>query len=390
MSITSSILAILLCLGMFQGISFGVMLIRHKGGNGLANRLLAILLWVLSYQMLVRILRLFGIGYYDEWYYVSLDVTWVYGALVYFYVLAMSTPAFQFRGKDRWHLLPLVIQMGFSLFVRLQNLYWDGTRESLSWAGYWGYVVWMNLPTHAIISSALILVYVWQARKHLKRMEEEVAWEPAQIQWIRQILWAFSIGFSIVLAILLIDLVQFTLISERDYFYFIRFYFYPYLIGLSVLTYWLGIAGFQRRNLSGVAEKPKETVEQDPKLQALAERLEAGMREEHWYRDPELTLNGLAGLLGVKPYLLSKSIREVLGTKFSDYVNLLRIAEVQRLLGHPAHQNHTLLSIAFEAGFNSKSSFQRAVKKHLGHSPKELKPESKGSISESLPQTPKN
>ncbi|MEL7065514.1 MAG: helix-turn-helix domain-containing protein, partial [Bacteroidota bacterium] len=65
----------------------------------------------------------------------------------------------------------------------------------------------------------------------------------------------------------------------------------------------------------------------------------------------------------------------------NEYVNTWRVKEVQQLLKEPQNQKYTLLSIALEAGFNSKSSFNRAVKKHLGISPSELKTFSEDSIS---------
>ena len=59
--------------------------------------------------------------------------------------------------------------------------------------------------------------------------------------------------------------------------------------------------------------------------------------------------------------------------KFSDYINAYRVSEVKELVNKPENKSYTLLSIAYDAGFNSKSSFNRAVKKHLGVSPSELK-----------------
>ncbi|MEM9930123.1 MAG: helix-turn-helix domain-containing protein, partial [Bacteroidota bacterium] len=60
-------------------------------------------------------------------------------------------------------------------------------------------------------------------------------------------------------------------------------------------------------------------------------------------------------------------------TKFSDYINQLRIAELKRQLQDPDKAHYTLLSLAYDAGFNSKASFQRAVKKYEGLSPSQLK-----------------
>ena len=78
----------------------------------------------------------------------SVEFNWIYGALIYFFVKAYVTPKFRLNFKRDWiHFLPVIIEFLWSNYIKSQNFYWDGTRESLSWLGYWGYVVWMHYPT---------------------------------------------------------------------------------------------------------------------------------------------------------------------------------------------------------------------------------------------------
>ena len=84
-------------------------------------------------------------------------------------------------------------------------------------------------------------------------------------------------------------------------------------------------------------------------------------------------MNSLAKDLEIKPYLLSRCLNEWYKKKFTDYVNELRVAEVQKLLADPEKSNYTLLALAYEAGFNSKSSFNTAFKKKTGLTPSEFK-----------------
>jgi hypothetical protein len=163
---TSTVLIILLlAVGAAQGLVYGGILFRSTTQHKLANRILATILCLLSYRLLIQILRLFGIGYYDSWYYAMIDLSWIHGALLYFYVKAQTQPNFRFKKNDWIHFVPVIIQIGFSIFVRMQNLYWDGTRESLSWLGYYGYVVWMNNPTIYIVASLLIMYYAYKSQQ---------------------------------------------------------------------------------------------------------------------------------------------------------------------------------------------------------------------------------
>ena len=339
----------------------------------MANRILAIILFLLSYRLLVQILRLFGLGHYDGWYYLMLDFSWIHGPLLYFYVKSHLNPRLLFKRRDLFHFVPFAIQVGFSVFVRLQNLYWDGTRESLSWLGYWGYVVWMNLCTIYFVASILIIVYTTKSQQLLKGQKGQNAFEKERMTWLRRVMLAFKIYFSLVLGILIIDLLVSGSNNVMNYFYFTKFYYYPFFIGISGLTYWLGLEGYRRKDMEREIEKPKLSKEEEQQLENLANQLKKSMHTHKWYKDPQLTLTELANKMGIKPYLLTKCLNTIIKQKFSDYINQLRVEELKLLLQEPENEKYTLLSLAYEAGFNSKSSFNRAVKKHMGISPTQLR-----------------
>ena len=373
MEISRILIVLLLSLGALQGIIYGFILFRSTAQNKLANRILAIILFLLSYRLLAQVMRLFGIGYYDTWYYAMIDISWIHGALLYFYTKAHLHPKFKFKSKDLWHFLPVVLQISFSIFVRLQNLYWDGTKESLSWLGYYGYVVWMNNPTIYIVASILIIIYSYKALQLLKFGSEKSLIQDKRRTWIRRIIRSFLIYFSLVLVVLLVDLIVFSAANEGSYFYFIRFYYYPFFIGMAILTYWIGLEGFSRRNEKEDAKKNPISKEEFEKLKGISEQVEDVMREQKLYKDPEMSVNSLGKALDIKPYLISRSVSEVFGVRFNDYINKYRVEEVQELLKNEENSKYTLLSLALEAGFNSKSSFNRAIKKHLGVLPSDLK-----------------
>lgn len=371
------LLVILLSLGAIQGFVFGGILLKSTQYNKIANRLLAILLILLSYRLLVQIMRLFGLGYYDLWYYVMLDLSWIHGALLYAFVVAQTKHEFTFERKHYIHLIPLALQIAFSIFVRIQNLYWDGTRESLSWAGYWGYWVWMNQPTIYIVASALIVFYAYQAEKLLLNPSKDVTLGNGRLKWLKTIITSFKLYFAVVFLVLVCDLIFIRLSTNDYYFYFTRFYYYPFFIGISLLTYWIGIEGFKRKDLDDISFQVPMDPEKILQLKKVANALETLMQEQQLFKDPDLNLNKTADTLQVKPYLLSQALSEILNTKFNDYVNAFRIREVQALLLRPEKSKHNLLTLAFEAGFNSKSSFNRSVNKQLGISPSELRKQSK-------------
>ena len=373
MEISRIIIIILLSIGSIQGLIYGFTLFKSITHNQLANRILAIILILLSYRLSIQIMRLFGLGYYDSWYYIMIDISWVYGALIYFYTKAQIHPSLKFKKKDWIHVLPVVIQIICSVFVRLQNVYWDGTKESLSWLGYYGYVVWMNNSTIYIIASILIIFYTYKSQKLLNTANKAFNINSLKFSWIKRIIRSFLIYFTLVLLILLIDLFIYKSINDGSYFYFTRFYYYPFFIGIAILTYWIGVEGFSRRNDIEISIKSIPNSEDLEKLKVIAKKLKKAMVHDKIYKDQELSLNSLSEHLEIKPYLISKCLSEVINKRFNDFINEYRVKEVQYLIENPDNSKYTLLSLSMEAGFNSKSSFNRAIKKQLGISPSELK-----------------
>ena len=373
MEIVKILIILLLAIGSIQGLIYGLILFKSTSQNKLANRILAVILFLFSYRLTIQIMRLFGLGYYDGWYYLMIDISWIYGAIIYFYTKAQTEHHFTFKKKDWIHFLPVSIQIICSIFVRLQNLYWDGTRESLSWLGYYGYVIWMNNSTIYIVASSLIILYAFQSRKLLNGLSANFEIDPAKLIWIKRIITSFLIYFSIVLLVLLSDLIIYKSFNDGSYFYFTRFYYYPFFIGIAVLTYWIGLEGFSRRNDPELVTKTNSTPVDLAKLKVISDTIKEAMFNEKLYKDPELSLHSFAEHVGIKSYLISKSLKEIENKRFNDFVNEYRVNEVIALLKDSNSSRYTLLSIGMDAGFNSKSSFHRAVKKQLGVLPSELK-----------------
>jgi AraC-like DNA-binding protein len=104
----------------------------------------------------------------------------------------------------------------------------------------------------------------------------------------------------------------------------------------------------------------------------LHKRLSDLMVSEKIYTESELSLSDLADHLHTLPNYLSQVINEKEGKNFYDYINMLRIEEFKRLASLPDSRQYTLLSMSFDCGFNSKSSFNKNFKKFTGQSPSEF------------------
>jgi len=97
------------------------------------------------------------------------------------------------------------------------------------------------------------------------------------------------------------------------------------------------------------------------------------MQEEKLYLDSELSLNDLSERMELSVHQLSELINQGHGLNFNDYINQFRVEEFKNLLQQSRFENDTLLSVAFEAGFNSKTTFNTSFKKFTGLTPSQYK-----------------
>jgi len=102
------------------------------------------------------------------------------------------------------------------------------------------------------------------------------------------------------------------------------------------------------------------------KMQLIASKLERAMNEEKLFLQDNLSLNKLSESISETENHISETLSQFLHTKFFQFVNGFRIEEAKKAL---QDRDKLITSIAFDVGFNSKSTFNTAFKKIVGHSP---------------------
>jgi AraC-like DNA-binding protein len=106
-------------------------------------------------------------------------------------------------------------------------------------------------------------------------------------------------------------------------------------------------------------------------LNNIHQKLIELMNKEQLYKNPELTLSEVAQKIPTHANTLSQVINSVEEKNFYDYINLQRVEEFKRIVLLPKNKQYTLLTLAYESGFNSKTSFNRNFKKVTNLSPTE-------------------
>jgi len=102
-------------------------------------------------------------------------------------------------------------------------------------------------------------------------------------------------------------------------------------------------------------------------------KLREHMTEEKPYLNEELTLHDLAGELSLPAHHLSMILNIHFKQNFYNFINSYRVEDVKQKLVHPGYKDQNILTIAYNAGFNSKSTFNTMFKKFTGKTPKEYR-----------------
>ncbi|WP_347922363.1 AraC family transcriptional regulator [Pontimicrobium sp. SW4] len=200
----------------------------------------------------------------------------------------------------------------------------------------------------------------------------------AKTKWLKQLLIA-SLAFSLLSMIILIYKTANTKSSiyidspiNDDFMWAI----------LSIFVYWLCYAGIyhvgifnQRQDLRVKLVSEKITLNFKPYNGSIDKfnDIDSAIKKERLYTNPSISLQTIALRFNISEGYVSQLVNKHTNTNFSTYINSLRIVEAQRILTNVNYKNYTIVAIALESGFNSKSAFYSAFKKSAGISPLEYK-----------------
>jgi len=329
-------------------------------------------------------------GWYDShdgyssfmFYFPFNNVIWM-GPLLYFYFLSLSNTDFTFQ---KHHLKHFLLPAMFLLMILAKFLVDFGFNrpfpvlESTQYGtkGPWADLdknIWTELISYASFFYYLYLTNTAFVKYQLYIKQNFSSTEEIRFHWLRNLLYAISAG---VIVFFIFSLIQQFVEIKHSY----VFDWYSYL-ALGVIVYYLSIAGYLARpglrlQLHFIPEEAKQPdpvmLQKDtiPELQNWKTQLISLMEKNKPYLEPELNLTQLARQLNTNSSQLSRIINDGTGQNFNDFINEYRVKAVIEKLRNGEHKIQTLLAIAFDCGFNSKATFNRAFKKETGKSPKDF------------------
>lgn len=385
-----SIWNIVILTAMLQGFLLALFLFVNKSGNTKANVFLALL--VLLYSLDIGLETLYAspqianysylIGLNDAFFF-------LYGPLLYLYAYFLTSLQAVSIRQIFVHFLPFIfIVIAYTPMLYLQSSEFKLVSEGilpLSTIFEPDFFLTADIRSYVELASGFHqLIYfaltLFLLKRHANTIKETFsAIDRINLNWLRNLTLATGV-------IVAVDIFLYFAVKSE----FMAF-------GNAVLTisilcagliYGIGYLGLRQPMIfSQVSDLPfqvesveaekrekyyKSTLTDEQAEENLARLLEL-METEKLYLEGELKLSDVAENLGVSSNNLSQIINEKLGKNFYDFVNEYRVETAKTLLVNPKKQHLTLLAIAFESGFNSKSSFNSVFKKQCGLTPTEYK-----------------
>lgn len=389
-----SIIPILYLLGAGQGAFLALALFSSKAGNQRANRYLAGLTLVFSLALIDYFLDITGLRNQFIWLRTLLwPKEYLYGVLIYFYVRELTQPNIYFLQGRQWlHFIPVILHIlvTWPLLFLSNNRQQDilNNRANVMPDSLWAFVLGdFELFTTIFQITLYLLLSLRLLNLHSERIKNAFSYsENISLKWLRILLLGIFIVYFIWLGE---ELFSKWLHLEKTF---------DILLGLSmvILIYSMGYLGLRQpqiftqtgKNLDletefeGKIATIKDTINKkkyknsplSPDLiKKFATELQQLMETEKPYLDNKLSLPDLAEKLGISVNYLSQIINEQQGKNFFDFVNGYRIREAKQRLSNPQRSNENILTVAMDAGFNSKSAFYNAFRKHMNMSPSEYK-----------------
>jgi AraC-like DNA-binding protein len=372
----------LLLLPFVHGMLFAILLfwrsIRRQRGN---DAWMALLLLVLS--ITVGFWMLGFAGWYDThdaftsfMFYFPFNLLLFVGPCLWFYFQSTVNAGFK-PTRSHWPhaLLPafllLLCVVKLAVDYLTQYPFPDTEEFQFGTRGSWAQLD-KSLPVK-FISYASVFYYLYLTLRNFTRYRIYLVnhfseTESLSLNWLRRMLFATGAALLVFFLFFVTGLITGSVSYKLSWFAY---------TGIGILIYYLSIQSYlfsphQLRQLNFVPAAEEAVPKPDPgDLEKRIAHLQQIIIQQRPYLDPELTLAQLARLNDTNTATLSKVINSKLGQNFNDYINGLRIAEFQNSLRRGEHKKHTLMALAFDAGFNSKATFNRAFRKVTGQSPSE-------------------
>ncbi len=383
-----------LYIGLSQGL-FAAFVLLNKKRKQTADRLLVAWLLLICFKFLILLMY----DEYGEFFDVNFSTGFIplsFGPFLYLYTKNITDEESRFGLRDVLHAAPFFIMTGF-YFAFFQDRVDFSDHKYLLKDEYLGVrilyaaIYFISIFTYTALTYRLLYLY----RKSLVNKFSFES-EKNQLRWLYFTAGLITATFAFYFSVGLVNALNGNPIVDSEF---------MANLGLTIMTFSVSYFGikqealFRNREVYGEPESEPVKIEKEetPIFQTptdsnpeekekykrsglkeedadlFSKRLLDFMEKERPYLDAELTIQDLSAKINISKHYLTEILNNGLGKNFFTFINEYRIEEVKRKLSDSSFDHLTILGIAYDCGFNSKSSFNTLFKQYTGQTPSDFK-----------------
>ncbi len=346
---------------------FVVALLLNKKGKSTSDKILA--LWMLVCAIHLGSQYAYVEGYMLDFPFlfgIAITIPLTHGVFLFFYVASVTDQLPQSKVSTYLHFIPIALSYLY-LIIYFFPLPTDEKAALIESKGE-GHELFNIAMLGATMISGVVYV-IWSIillRRHEKNILDRFSrLENINLRWLQFLIFGLALVWAVVI------------FAQKDEYIFIGVVLFVILTGFFGIQQVDIYSHRTKRDLKIKAET--SVIQNDEKYAssgltkktsvALYGQLIDQMENKKVYKQQELSISELAAKLDTHPNYLSQVINDNGGKKFFDFINGYRVEEFKKLVADPKNKKFTILSLAYDCGFNSKSSFNRYFKKATGLTP---------------------
>jgi AraC-like DNA-binding protein len=355
----------ILYIGISQSFFAGLLIATKKPYNT-ANRLMAAWLFLICTELIFALINITVIEMYSFPF-----ITFTYGPLLLLYTKFMSDPARKFNWFALSHFTPFLIFFVISVIFRSEPLVRD-LRSFFTPDKMMPLRMIYSVSFFLSITIYSILTFI-EIRRHQDNLKNYVSFtsQKVTLNWLKILSISFYAANFILFVLGGINIIG-DIIPFDPY-----FVIFGFITLFSIVYSFYGIkqpvifGEVVRQDNNNKKEKEKylKSGLKDSQAEKYLKKIIDYMESHKPYLDGDLTIHDFSKQTGISRHHITQVLNEKYKRNFFTFVNEYRIKEVMERFSDPKYNNYTILAIALDAGFNSKTTFNSFFKGQTGLTP---------------------
>ena len=354
---------------------FAGLLISTKRPFTTANKMMAAWLFLIFTELVFALINRTLLQFYSFPF-----IAFTYGPLLFLYACHATRRKNEFNLLNLLHFIPFLVYFAVSVWLRDYQLFRNPTSffrpdSMISLRIVYGTSFFLSVSVYSILTFEVI-------RKHQRDLQNNLSYRSiaATLNWLKIISISFYSVYLVLFILGGINIIGNYIPFDPYYVVFLFVALFSFALSFygvrqpELFTYNLsdetgnkngnGGTGNERYSRSGL--KPEEA-------EVILNTLLSVMAEKKPFLDRNLTIFDLAEMTGISRHHITQSLNEYHGRNFYTFINEFRANEAAIRLTDQRYQHYTILAIAYDSGFNSKSAFNRIFREIKGMTPGEYR-----------------